>query len=86
MVAGLGVAQYWSMVVLVDESGDIGIKVDARLMPLTPIDSQSNDFLTKFLIARFEPPILGRIDEDLERHAKKKKLLRLADAQFLAGS
>jgi hypothetical protein len=26
-----------------------------------------------------------RIDEDLDRHAKKKKLLRLADAQFLAG-
>jgi hypothetical protein len=26
-----------------------------------------------------------RIDEDLDLHAKKKKLLRLADAQFLAG-
>jgi hypothetical protein len=25
------------------------------------------------------------IDEDLDLHAKKKKLLRLADAQFLAG-
>jgi hypothetical protein len=26
-----------------------------------------------------------RIDEDLDLHAKKKKLLRLADAEFLAG-
>jgi hypothetical protein len=26
-----------------------------------------------------------RIDEDLDLHAKKKKLERLADAQFLAG-
>jgi hypothetical protein len=25
-----------------------------------------------------------RIDEDLDLHAKKKKLVRLADAQFLA--
>ncbi len=25
------------------------------------------------------------IDQDLERHAKKKKLLRLIDEQFLAG-
>ena len=28
---------------------------------------------------------MERIDEDLDLHAKKKKLLRLADAQFLAG-
>ena len=28
---------------------------------------------------------MERIDEDLDLHAKKKKLLRLADAEFLAG-
>ena len=28
---------------------------------------------------------MERIDEDLDLHAKKKKLLRLIDAQFLAG-
>ena len=28
---------------------------------------------------------MERIDEDLDLHAKKKKLLRLVDAQFLAG-
>ena len=32
-----------------------------------------------------EPSIVERIDEDLDLHAKKKKLLRLVDAQFLAG-
>jgi hypothetical protein len=32
-----------------------------------------------------EPSIVERIDEDLDLNAKKKKLLRLADAQFLAG-
>jgi hypothetical protein len=45
-----------------------------------------NDFLNEIhLIALFEPSIVERIDEDLNRHAKKKKLLRWADAQFLAG-
>src|SRR5258708_29721217 len=29
--------------------------------------------------------MVERIDEDLDLHAKKKKLLRLADAEFLAG-
>lgn len=44
------------------------------------------DFLNELhQIARFEPSIVERIDEDLDLHAKKKKLLRLADAQFLAG-
>ena len=57
-----------------------------QLVFLTPIDSQLNDFLNEIhLIALFEPSIVERIDEDLDRHAKKKKLLRLADAQFLAG-
>jgi hypothetical protein len=57
-----------------------------QLVFLTPIDSQLNDFLNEIhLIALFEPSIVDRIDEDLDRHAKKKKLLRLADAQFLAG-
>jgi hypothetical protein len=36
-------------------------------------------------IACFESSIVERIDEDLDLHAKKKKLLRLADAKFLAG-
>jgi hypothetical protein len=57
-----------------------------QLVFLTPIDSQLNDFLNEIhLLALFEPSIVERIDEDLDRHAKKKKLLRLADAQFLAG-
>ena len=57
-----------------------------QLVFLTPIDSQLNDFLNEIhQIARFEPSIVERIDEDLDLHAKRKKLLRLADAQFLAG-
>ena len=53
---------------------------------MTPIDSQLNDFLNEIhQIACFEPSIVERIDEDLDLHAKKKKLLRLLDAQFLAG-
>jgi hypothetical protein len=32
-----------------------------------------------------EHSIVERIDEDLDLHAKRKKLLRLADAEFLAG-
>ena len=57
-----------------------------QLVFLTPIDSRLNDFLNEIhQIARFEPSIVERIDEDLDLHAKKKKLLRLADAQFLAG-
>ena len=57
-----------------------------QLVFLTPIDSQLNDFLNEIhQIACFEPSIVERIDEDLDLHAKKKKLLRLVDAQFLAG-
>ena len=57
-----------------------------QLVFLTPIDSQLNDFLNEIhQIACLEPSIVERIDEDLDLHAKKKKLLRLADAQFLAG-
>jgi len=57
-----------------------------QLVFLTPIDSQLNDFLNEIhQIARLEPSIVERIDEDLHLHAKKKKLLRLADAEFLAG-
>jgi Transposase DDE domain len=45
-----------------------------------------NDFLNEIhLIAYSEPSIVERIDLDLDLHAKKKKLLRLVDAQFLAG-
>ena len=45
-----------------------------------------NDFLNEIhQIACFEPSIVERIDEDLDLQAKKKKLLRLVDAQFLAG-
>jgi hypothetical protein len=57
-----------------------------QLVFLAPIDSQLNDFLNEtHQIACLEPSIVGCIDEDLDLHAKKKKLLRLADAQFLAG-
>jgi hypothetical protein len=57
-----------------------------QLVFLTPIDSQLNDFLNEIhQIASLEPSIVERIDEDLDLHAKRKKLLRLADAQFLAG-
>jgi hypothetical protein len=57
-----------------------------QLVFLTPIDSQLNDFLNEIhQIACLEPCIVERIDEDLDLHAKKKKLLRLADAEFLAG-
>jgi hypothetical protein len=57
-----------------------------QLVFLTPIDSQLNDFLNEIhQIACFEPSIVERIDEDLDLHAKKKKLQRLVDAQFLAG-
>jgi hypothetical protein len=44
-----------------------------------------NDFLNEVhQIARLEPSVMERIDEDLDLQAKKKKL-RLVDAQFLAG-
>jgi hypothetical protein len=57
-----------------------------QLVFLTAIDSQLDDFLNEIhQIARAEPSIVERIDEDLDLHAKKKKLLRLADAEFLAG-
>jgi len=57
-----------------------------QLVFLTPIDSQLNDFLNEIhQIACFESCIVERIDEDLDLHAKKKKLLRLVDAEFLAG-
>src|SRR6202047_3451443 len=57
-----------------------------QLVFLSPIDSQLNDFLNEIhQIACLEPSIVERIDEDLDLHARKKKLLRLADAQFLAG-
>jgi hypothetical protein len=57
-----------------------------QLVFLTPLNSQLNDFLNEIhQIACFESSIVERIDEDLDLHAKKKKLLRLADAQFLAG-
>jgi len=57
-----------------------------QLVFLTPIDSQLNDFLNEIhQIVRMEPSIVERIDQDLDLHAKKKKLLRLVDEQFLAG-
>ena len=57
-----------------------------QLVFLTPIDSQLNDFLKEIHhIACFEPSIVERIDQDLDLHAKKKKLVRLVDEQFLAG-
>ena len=57
-----------------------------QLVFFTPIDSQLNDFLNEIhQIAYSEPSIVERIDLDLDLHAKEKKLLRLVDAQFLAG-
>ena len=57
-----------------------------QLVFLTPINSQLNDFLNEIhQIARLEPSIVDRIDEDLDLHAKKNTLQRLIDAQFLAG-
>ena len=57
-----------------------------QLVFLTPVDSQLNDFLNEIhQIAGFEPSIVEHIDEDLDLHAKKKKLQRLVDEQFLAG-
>src|ERR1700732_2243644 len=57
-----------------------------QLVFLTPLNSQLSDFLNEIhQIARLQPSIVERIDEDLDLHAKKKKLQRLADEQFLAG-
>jgi hypothetical protein len=57
-----------------------------QLVFLTPIDSQLNDFLNEIHpIARSEPSIVERIDEDLDLHAKKKKLLRLASRRRVSG-
>ena len=57
-----------------------------QLVFLTPVDTQLNDFLNEIhQIALLEPSIVECIDKDLNVHAKKKKLLRLIDAQFLAG-
>jgi len=57
-----------------------------QLVFLTPLDTKLHDFLKEIhQIARFEPAIVQRIDEDLDLYAKKKKLVRLADAQFLEG-
>src|ERR1700736_1935455 len=57
-----------------------------QLVFLTPLDSQLNDFLNEVhQIACLEPSIVQRIDQDLDVYAKKKKLLRLGDEQFLAG-
>ena len=45
-----------------------------QLVFLTPINSQLNDFLNEIhQIARLEPSIVDRIDEDLDLHAKKRK-------------
>jgi hypothetical protein len=57
-----------------------------QLVFLTPVDSALHDFLEEIhQIARAEPTMVQRIDADLDLQAKRKKLLRLADAQFLDG-
>jgi len=54
-----------------------------QLVFLTPVESQLNDFLNEIhQIACLEPSIVERIDEDLDLHAKKKKLLRLAGLRY----
>ncbi len=51
-----------------------------------PLNNPLSDFLNEIhQIARFEPAIVERMDEDLDLHARTKKLLRLADARFLEG-
>jgi hypothetical protein len=62
------------------------VNLPRQLVFLTPIDSQLNDFLNEIhQIALLEPAIVESIDRDLDVHAKKKKLLRMIDEQFLAG-
>jgi Transposase DDE domain len=57
-----------------------------QLIFLTPPNTALHAFLREIhQIAAAEPAIVECIDEDLDRHAKAKKLLRLADARFLAG-
>jgi IS5 family transposase len=57
-----------------------------QLVFLTTIDTPLHDFLREaHQIALFAPEIVERIDQDLDLLAKRKKLLRLADAQFHAG-
>ncbi len=57
-----------------------------QLIFFNPLNSRLSDFLNEIhQIARFEPAIVERIDEDLDLYAKKKKLQRLADARFLEG-
>jgi len=57
-----------------------------QLIFFNPLNNQLGDFLNEIhQIARFEPAIVERIDEDLDLYAKKKKLQRLADARFLEG-
>jgi hypothetical protein len=51
-----------------------------------PLNNRLSDFLNEIhQVARFQPDIVERIDEDLDLYAKKKKLQRLADARFLEG-
>ena len=59
-------------------------KLPQQLVFLTPIDTQLNDFLEEsHRVVCFDPSILEQIDQDLDLLAKRKKLLRLADAQFI---
>jgi hypothetical protein len=56
-----------------------------QLIFFTPLDNPFREFLNEIhQIACAEPAIVERIEHDLDQHAKKKKLLRLADARFLA--
>ncbi len=57
-----------------------------QLIFFTPLDNPFHEFLNEIhQIACAEPAIVERIEHDLDQHARKKKLLRLADARFLAG-
>lgn len=57
-----------------------------QLVFLTPLATQLSEFMREIdALVRFEPVILQQIEDDLDLVAKKKKLLRLADARFRDG-
>ena len=49
-------------------------------------DTDFREFLDEVeQLARFAPEIIGAIEKDLDRYAREKKLLRLADRKFMEG-
>lgn len=57
-----------------------------QLVFLTPVSTPLSDFVREaHQLVCAQPGILARIEDDLDLLAKRKKLLRLADAQFREG-